>query len=56
MITQYIRPALLVIAGAIAITTAQSLWNGDRNRAVLLAIVGGVCLVVAVMRIKSVRR
>ena len=56
MAIQYLRPALLIVAGAIAITTAQSLWNDDRTRAVLLAFVGVVCLAVALMRIKMARR
>ena len=56
MIPQYVRPALLVIAAAIAITTAQSLWYGDRTRALLLAVVGAICLLVAVFRIRNIKR
>jgi drug/metabolite transporter (DMT)-like permease len=56
MVTQYVRPALLIIAGAIAVTTAQSYWNYDRTRAILLGICGLVCLAVALLRIKMVRR
>jgi hypothetical protein len=56
MALQYLRPALLIAAGAIAATTSQSLWNVDRTRAVLLAVVGVICIAVALVRIKMVKR
>ena len=56
MITQYARPALLVIAGAVAVTSAQSMWTTDRNRALLLGIVGAICVLLAVVRIKAMKR
>ena len=56
MAVQYLRPALLIVAAAIAVTTAQSLWDVDRTRAVLLGFIGVVCAGVALIRIKMVRR
>jgi uncharacterized membrane protein YadS len=56
MVTQYLRPALLIIAAGIAATAAQSLWNVDRTRAVLLAVCSAVCVAVALLRLKMVRR
>jgi hypothetical protein len=56
MALQYLRPALLIVAAAIAITTAQSLWDADRTRAVLLGLVGVVCVAVALIRIKMAKR
>jgi hypothetical protein len=56
MVTRYIRPALLVIAAAVAATTAQSLWNVDRTRAILLVGCAALCMLVAVARIVMARR
>jgi hypothetical protein len=56
MALQYLRPALLIVAAAIAVTTSQSLWDADRTRAVLLALVGVICVAVALIRIKMVKR
>jgi hypothetical protein len=56
MITKYFRPALLLIAAAVAATTAQSLWNADRTRAILLVIVGGICFLIGLVRIAMMKR
>ena len=56
MITRYLRPALLIIAAAVAVTTAQSLWNVDRTRAVLLIFIAIVCVGVALMRLTMAKR
>ena len=56
MALQYLRPALLIVAAAIAGTTAQSLWDVDRTRAVLLAVIGVLCIGVALIRMKMVKR
>jgi hypothetical protein len=56
MALRYLRPALLIVAAAIAVTTAQSLWDADRTRAVLLVLVGVICVGVALVRIKMVKR
>jgi hypothetical protein len=56
MLIQYLRPALLIIAGAIAATTAQARWDADRTRAVLLAVIGVVCIGLALMRLAMIKR